>query len=123
MPIYEYKCLSCGKKSSFVTLSIKSPLVPKCESCGSEKMEKIVSRVAIFRSEESRMENLADPSKLAGLDENDPRSVARWMKRMGKEMGEDMGKDFDQVVEEAVEESEKAKKGEESPDESGDEKS
>jgi len=82
-------------------------------------MEKIVSRVAIFRSEESRMENLADPSKLAGLDENDPRSVARWMKRMGKEMGEAMGEDFDQVVEEAVEESEKAKKGEECPGEGG----
>ena len=121
MPIYEYKCLDCGKKSTFVTLSIKSPLVPKCESCGSENMEKIFSRVAIFRSGESRMESLADPSKLAGLDENDPRSVARWMRRMGKEMGEDMGEDFDQVVEEAVEESEKAKKGEEGPGESGDE--
>ena len=119
MPIYEYKCLDCGKKSSFVTLSIKSPLVPKCESCGSEKMEKVVSRVAIFRSEESRMESLADPSKFSGLDESDPRSVARWMKRMRKEMGEEVGEDFNQVVEEAVEESEKV--GEESPDESGNE--
>ena len=121
MPIYEYKCLDCGKKSSFVTLSIKSPLVPKCENCGSEKMEKVVSRVAIFRSEESRMESLADPSKLSGLDESDPRSVARWMRRMGKEMGEEGGEDFDQVVEEAVEESEKAKREEESPNESGNE--
>lgn len=75
-------------------------------------MEKIISRVAIFRSEESRLESLADPSKLAGLDENDPKSVARWMKKMGKEMGEDMGEDFDQVVEEAMEESENVKKGE-----------
>ena len=121
MPIYEYKCLDCGKKSSFVTLSIKSPLVPKCENCGSEKMEKVVSRVAIFRSEESRMESLADPSKLSGLDESDPRSVARWMRSMGKEMGEEGGEDFDQVVEEAVEESEKAKREEESPNESGNE--
>lgn len=113
MPIYEYKCLDCGRKSVFVTLSIKSPLTPKCNKCGSEKLEKIVSRVAIFRSEESRLESLADPSKLAGIDENDPKSVARWMKKMGKEMGEDLGEDFDQVVEEAMEESEKAKKGEE----------
>lgn len=111
MPIYEYKCLECGRKSVFVTLSIKSRLTLKCKKCGSEDLEKVVSRVAIFRSEESRLESLADPSKLAGLDENDPKSVSRWMKKMGKEMGDDLGEDFDQVVEETMEESEKAKKG------------
>lgn len=122
MPIYEYKCQNCGKKSVFVTLSIKSPLEPKCKSCGSEKLEKIVSRVAIFRSEESRLESLADPSKIAGLDENDPKSIARWMKKMGKEMGEELGEDFDQVVEEAMEESERAKQGEEGTGGEGEEK-
>jgi len=111
MPIYEYRCLDCGRKSVFVTLSIKSAFAPKCKKCGSENLEKIFSRVAIFRSEESRLESLADPSKLAGLDENDPKSVARWMKKMGKEMGEDLGEDFDRVVEEAMEEGEKAEKG------------
>jgi len=50
------------------------------------------------------MESLADPSKWDGLDENDPKSMARWMKRMGKEMGEDMGEDVDQMVDEAMEE-------------------
>lgn len=112
MPIYEYRCQECRKKSVFVTLSVKSTFTPKCKKCGSLKMEKIVSRVAVFRSEESRMESLADPSKLAGLDENDPKSVARWMKKMGKEMGEEVGEDFDQVVEEAMEESGKAAAGE-----------
>ncbi|MFP4082838.1 MAG: FmdB family zinc ribbon protein [Candidatus Aminicenantes bacterium] len=109
MPIYEYRCGDCGRKSVFVTLSVKSSFTPRCKHCGGKNLEKIISRVAIFRSEESRMESLADPSKLAGLDENDPKSVARWMKKMGKEMGEDMGEDFDQAVEEAVEESEKAR--------------
>ncbi len=112
MPIYEYRCQECSKESVFVTLSVKSSFIPECKNCGSLKMEKIISRVAIFRSEESRLESLADPSKLAGLDENDPKSMARWMKKMGKEMGEEMGEDFDQVVEEAMEESEKAADGE-----------
>jgi hypothetical protein len=70
-------------------------------------MRKLISRVAMFRSEESRLDGLADPSKLAGLDENDPKSVARWMKRMGKEMGDDLGEDFEQEIDEAVEESER----------------
>lgn len=50
------------------------------------------------------MESLADPTTLGGLDENDPASVARWMKKMGKEMGEDVGEDFDQIAEEAAQE-------------------
>ena len=67
-------------------------------------MEKLVSRVAFKLSEESRLERLADPSKLSGLDENDPKSLGRWMKNMGRELGEDLGEDFDQAVEEAMEE-------------------
>ena len=86
-----------------MTLSVKSALDPKCQKCGSANLEKLVSRVAVPRSDDSRMDSLADPSHLAGLDEKDPRSVARWMKKMGKEMGEEMGEDFDQSVEEAME--------------------
>jgi hypothetical protein len=48
------------------------------------------------------MESLADPSSLAGLDENDPKSVTRLMKKMGREMGEDLGDDFDQAVEDEM---------------------
>ena len=117
MPIYEYRCKKCGKKSTFITLSIKSSLKPKCRSCGSTRLEKLVSRVAIFRSEDSRLESLADPSKLAGLDEKDPKSIARWMKKMGKEMGEEAGEDFDQIAEEAAEESEKIREGKEEEEE------
>lgn len=111
MPIYEYRCGDCSKKSSFLTFSVKEALTPSCKHCGSNNLTKIVSRVAFLRSEESRLEGLADPSKLAGLDENDPKSIARWMKKMGKEMGEDMGEDFDKAMEEAMEESEKVQGG------------
>jgi len=106
LPIYEFRCRECGRKSAFLTLSVSSPLQPKCRKCGSVNLEKLVSRVAVSRSEESRMEGLADPSKLSGLDENDPKSVARWMKKMGKEIGEDAGEDFDQSIDEAMEEAE-----------------
>jgi hypothetical protein len=81
---------------------VKAALEPVCRKCGSRDIVKLVSRVSIFRSEESRMESLADPSKLAGVDENDPKSLARWMKRMGKEMGDEMGEDFDESIDEAM---------------------
>jgi putative FmdB family regulatory protein len=111
LPIYEYRCRDCGGKSAFITLSVKSPLDPKCRKCGGTSLEKLVSRVAVSRSEESRLESLADPSKLSGLDENDPKSVARWMKKMGKEMGEEAGEDFDQSIDEAMEEAEAGEGG------------
>jgi hypothetical protein len=63
-----------------------------------------MSRFARVRSEEDRLDAMADPSALGDLDENDPKSVARWAKKMGKELGEDMGEDFDQMMEEAMEE-------------------
>ena len=102
MPIYEYRCAACGAKTTVITLSIKSVVTPRCRSCGGTDLRKLVSRVAVLRSEESRLDGLADPSSLSGLDENDPRSVARWMKKMGKEMGEDAGEGFDEEVERAM---------------------
>jgi len=80
-------------------------------------MTKLISRVARVRSEESRLESLADPAKLGDIDENNPASMARWMKRMGKELGEDLGEDFDSMVDEAM-----AEEGQAREEASGDKK-
>lgn len=60
-----------------------------------------MSRFAAPKSEDARLESLADPSNFGDLDENDPQSMARWMKKMGREMGEDVGEDFDEALDEA----------------------
>jgi hypothetical protein len=57
-----------------------------------------MSSVRVVRSEDSRLENLADPTQLGDLDENDPRSLGRWMRKMSDEMGEDLGPELDEVV-------------------------
>lgn len=106
MPIYEYRCRACGKKSTFVTLSVGAALEPICQNCGGKGLRKLVSRVAILRSEESRMDGLDDPLSLAGLDESDPASMARWMKKMGREMGDDAGPELEQEIDQAVHEAE-----------------
>ena len=104
MPIYEYRCEDCGKVSEFLLIRTGETLIPQCKRCKSKKMSRVLSRVRVVRSEESRMESLADPSKWGDLDERDPKSMAKWAKRMGKELGEDMGEDVDQMVDEAMEE-------------------
>ena len=57
-----------------------------------------MSRVAVLRSEDSRMDDLADPTCFGDLDENDPRSIGRWMRRMSAETGEELGSEFEEVV-------------------------
>jgi putative FmdB family regulatory protein len=104
MPIYEYVCRKCKRKMSFLVMS-QSSFHPLCKSCKSPDLEQVFSRFAMPKSEEKRLESLADPSTFSGLDENDPASVARWMKKMGKEMGEDLGgEDIEQIAEEAAQE-------------------
>lgn len=104
MPIYEYICINCNGRFQKLVMGFTNPSNLRCPRCGNERVEKAVSRFAVVQSEEARMEALADPSMLSGLDENDPASVARWAKKMGKEMGDEMGEDWDQMVDEMLEE-------------------
>ena len=100
MPIYEYRCTDCQRKVSVLTLRVSEKVDPVCDRCGSRKLTRLMSRFALVRSEESRLDDLSDPSSLSGLDESDPKSMARWMRKMGKELGEDGGEDFEQMVDE-----------------------
>ncbi len=97
MPLYEYRCRNCHRRVTLLR-SFSDSSEPRCPECQSEDLVRLISRVAVLRSEESRLESLADPSGLADLDENDPRSVARWMRKMSEETGEDMGPEFDEMV-------------------------
>jgi putative FmdB family regulatory protein len=100
MPIYEYGCYECRKRVNvfFRSFSEVETREPRCPRCGGTHLKRLISKVAFVRSEESRLENLADPGSLSGLDENDPKSIARWMKKMSSEMGEDLGPEFTEVV-------------------------
>ncbi len=100
MPIYEYRCRKCGKRTSRLVLSISAPPEQSCSHCHSPELDRLLSRFASPKSEEARLESLADPSHLSGLNENDPQSMARFMKKMGQEMGEDLGDEMDAAMEE-----------------------
>jgi len=104
VPIYEFRCEECGAISEFMTMRIGEKIKPSCKKCNSKKMSRVLSRVRVVRSEESRLESLADPAKWGDLDEKDPRSVARVMKRMGKEFGDELGDMNMDEMEQAVEE-------------------
>jgi putative FmdB family regulatory protein len=100
MPIYEYRCADCRRRVSLLyqTFAAASEATPTCSFCGSTNLTRLVSRVFQLKSEDAQLDDLADPSSFGDLDENDPKSVARWARKLGQQMGEDLGDDWGEMV-------------------------
>jgi putative FmdB family regulatory protein len=99
MPNYDYRCQSCSHRVSIYQSYADYGVKPvACPLCGSNKLTRIIGRVRIAKSEDRRLDDMSDPSFLGDVDENDPKSLARAMKRMGQEMGEDLPPEFDEIT-------------------------
>ncbi|MGD0575403.1 MAG: zinc ribbon domain-containing protein [Anaerolineales bacterium] len=99
MPTYEYRCCDCHRPVSiFMTFAEYETGAPRCPYCNGQNLARRIRGVRFSRSEDARLEAMADPSSWGDVDEKDPRSVARMMKRMGSEMGEELGPEFHEAV-------------------------
>ena len=103
MPIYEYRCTACRRKVTVLTMRVSEAVDPVCEHCGSRDLTRLLSRFAMVRSEDARLDDLTSDAALGDVDESDPKSMARWMKKMGNELGEDLGDDFEAMTDEVAE--------------------
>ena len=98
MPNYEYFCTDCNHIFEiFLTYQEYGSQTMDCPQCESTHIKRIIKPVRVARSEEARLESLADPEQLAGLDD-DPQALGQMMRQMSRELGEDMGPEFDEVV-------------------------
>jgi putative FmdB family regulatory protein len=104
VPIYEYECQGCRRRVSLLIRTLHPAEAPRCPRCNSAELSRLMSRFATVKSEDARLDSLSDPSSFGDLDENDPRSVAQFVKKMGSEMGEDLGPDLDAAMDEAMDE-------------------
>ena len=101
MPIYEHRCADCKRKVSvfFRSFSAVDQEQARCPICNGTHLTKMVSKVRVMRGTSSASsEDDLDDSMLDDLNENDPRSLGRMMRRMADETGEDMGPEFGEVV-------------------------
>ena len=100
MPIYEYRCSTCQERVSILVRSISKMerTTPRCPRCGSQALRRLISRVAVVRSEETRLESLADINTSSDIDENNPRSIGRWIRRMSAEMEGNLSAEFAEVA-------------------------
>jgi putative FmdB family regulatory protein len=111
VPIYEYGCQDCRKRTSVFVRSMNTRVRVRCEHCGGTKLRRLISRVAVGRASGGGLDGI-DERMLAGIDESDPRSMARFARQMRDELGEDAGPEFDQAIEQM--------EGGEFPDDDGD---
>jgi putative FmdB family regulatory protein len=99
MPGYDYVCNQCHKRvviyQSYEEYGRKEV---QCPHCGSKQLTRRIGRVRIARSDDDHFESMADPSRWGDVDQDDPRSLARFMRKMGSELGEEMPPEFDEVV-------------------------
>lgn len=101
MPIYEFYCGPCHTVYSFLSRRMQVPDKATCPKCGCNKLEKKVSRFAISKGlvegsasgdadpfanlDESKFEELMSemaPSMQDDSSQEDPKQMARLMKRM-----------------------------------------
>jgi putative FmdB family regulatory protein len=101
MPIYEYYCDQCRKRVSvfFRSMSTASDDAARCPTCAGAQLRRLVSRVTVLKSEDSRMESMADDaSLLSGLESEDPRALAHFMRKMSDETGESLDPEMHEVI-------------------------
>src|SRR3989304_6249130 len=98
MPIYEFRCQRCRRHSSVFTRSIGGEVEAVCSHCGSREMSRLISRVAVLRSEDDAFAGL-DESSLGDVDENAPRSVAGGGGRMSRKRGEPLDSEMESELE------------------------
>lgn len=99
MPIYEYYCSECNMIYKFFIRNISSHKTPLCPKCGTASMQRRMSSFSIPKSDDKRLEKFSDPAILAGLDQNNPKSMARWMKKISSEIGnEELGGEFQEML-------------------------
>ena len=85
MPIYEFRCGECGRKSSITARMADVPASIACQHCACDHTHRIISRIAVHRSDLSKMQSL-DPrydrmaeQALRNTPEADPDNLLRQM--------------------------------------------
>jgi putative FmdB family regulatory protein len=106
MPVYEFYCGDCHAIFNFLTRHMNAARRPDCPRCGRPELERQVSRFAISKNraepaaggvptgmDEGKMEQamMALAGEMEGADENDPKTMARLMRKFSEMTGMNLG--------------------------------
>jgi putative FmdB family regulatory protein len=116
MPIFEYLCRPCNRIYSFLSLRLQPEREPICPRCGSAELTRVPSAFAVTGTRKTGSETPSrgadgPPAPGAGLegralqmademseaDAEDPRAMARMMRRLARESGEPITPTLDEM--------------------------
>lgn len=98
MPIYEFRCQDCRAKFAVLVGMTAETHDEACPKCGSKSIERLVSRFARVRSEDDRIDELADRLETMG-EPDSPAEMRRLAREMGKAMDDDMADEMEEMFE------------------------
>lgn len=99
MPTYDFVCNACHQRFDvFMTFSEYGNKKVFCSHCNSEDVRRRMTKVRIAKSEESRMESMAE--NFAGFEnmQQDPQALGAMMRNMSTQMEQNLPPEFDEVV-------------------------
>jgi putative FmdB family regulatory protein len=97
MPIYEFRCNSCGKRVSLFFRSMSTDAAGVCDHCGSPDLSRLVSRVAVVRASLDP-DTLNKAELLDGVDYTNPASMANFFRRMGDAFHDEPNEHMDEII-------------------------
>lgn len=112
MPVYEFYCGDCHTIFNFLSRRVNTERHPSCPICSKPELERQVSPFAVSRGQkeeaekgmpdidESKLEKamLSLAGEMEGLDENDPRNMARFMRRLSDAAGINFGNGIEEAI-------------------------
>ena len=111
MPIYEFYCRDCHTIYSFLSRRVDTETVPKCPKQKKHKLQRQMSRFAISSGRSETSDGMPDfddekmeqammqmAGEMEGVDEEDPRAMARMMRKLMDTTGMSMGEGMEEAV-------------------------
>jgi len=104
MPIYEFFCPACHKKTSLFTKNVSSSFEPKCPACGNAELVRVISTFAHHKLIKTIHEESGEPSMFPSQDYyKDPRNIGRTVEKRFQKMGMEMPAELQQKIQAARE--------------------
>jgi len=113
LPVYEFYCSDCHVIFNFLSRRVNTDKHPACPRCAKPGLERQVSRFAFSRGrdqepgaegmpdlDEQQLEKamLSLAGEMEGIDENDPRQMARFMRKVSDATGMKLGDGFEEAM-------------------------
>ena len=86
MPLYEYRCDSCGRKVTLYQRGFDGQPASPCSACGATDLRRLFSTFAVRKTDMDVYEDILGDSRLVNrMMANDPSALAEWNKKMSRD--------------------------------------